>query len=85
MRICLENNLTAEIAEHAEKNISNDKISKSRLENFEFTDLEKSALYPFLVIPAKAGIQLIQVFLGSRLRGSDHFFGFLRDHQILAI
>jgi hypothetical protein len=33
------------------------------------------------VIPAKAGIQLNQVVLGSRLRGSDDFSYFLRDHQ----
>jgi hypothetical protein len=34
-----------------------------------------------LVIPAKAGIQLNQEVLDSRLRGSDGFSDFLRDHQ----
>jgi len=34
-----------------------------------------------LVIPEKAGIQLNQAVLGSRLRGSDGFYDFLRDHQ----
>jgi hypothetical protein len=33
------------------------------------------------VIPAKAGIQLNQAVLGSRLRGSDGFFDFLQDRQ----
>jgi hypothetical protein len=32
---------------------------------------------PDFVIPAKAGIQLKQAFLGSRLRGSDGFSDFL--------
>jgi hypothetical protein len=33
------------------------------------------------VIPAKAGIQSVQDVLGSRLRGSDGFSDFFRDHQ----
>jgi uncharacterized membrane protein YcgQ (UPF0703/DUF1980 family) len=41
----------------------------------------KSRFYPVFVIPAKAGIQLNQAVLDSRLRGSDGFFDFLRDHQ----
>jgi hypothetical protein len=41
----------------------------------------KSRFYPVFVIPAKAGIQLNQAALDSRLRGSDGFFDFLRDHQ----
>jgi hypothetical protein len=43
---------------------------------------------PIFVIPAKAGIQLIQVVLDScpgfrrdKLRSSDGFPDFLRDHQ----
>jgi hypothetical protein len=45
-----------------------------------FDDLVKSRLYPVFVIPAKAGIQVNQAALGSRLRGSDGFSDFLRDH-----
>jgi hypothetical protein len=41
----------------------------------------KSRFYPVFVIPAKAGIQLNQAVLDSRLRGSDGVFDFLRDHQ----
>jgi len=41
----------------------------------------KSNFYHLFVIPAKAGIQLNQAVLGSRLRGSDGFSDFLRDHQ----
>jgi hypothetical protein len=40
----------------------------------------KSRFSPDFVIPAKAGIQLDQATLGSRLRGSDGFSNFLRDH-----
>jgi hypothetical protein len=43
-------------------------------------DLEKSRFYAVFVIPAKAGIQLNQAVLGSRLRGGDGFCDFLRDH-----
>jgi len=46
-----------------------------------FDGLVKSHVYPFFVIPPKAGIQLNQEVLGSRLRGSDGFSDFLRDHQ----
>jgi hypothetical protein len=46
--------------------------------------LAKSHFCPVLVIPAKAGIQLNQPVLGSRLRGSDGFADFLRDHQRLS-
>jgi hypothetical protein len=35
--------------------------------------LVKSRFHPVFVIPAKAGIQLNQAVLGSRLRGSDGF------------
>ena len=41
----------------------------------------KSRFYPLFVIPAKAGIQLNQEVLDSRLRGSDGFFDFLRERQ----
>ena len=37
--------------------------------------------YPIFVIPAKAGIQLIQAVLDSCFRRSDGFFDFLREHQ----
>jgi hypothetical protein len=43
--------------------------------------LVKCLLYRVFANPAKAGIQLNQEVLGSRLRGSDGFSGFLRDHQ----
>ena len=51
---------------------------------FNYVNLDefvKSRFYPVFVIPAKAGIQLNQAVLGSRLRGSDGFFDFLRVHQ----
>jgi hypothetical protein len=41
----------------------------------------KSPFGPVFVIPAKAGIQLIQVVLDSCFRRSDGFADFLRDHQ----
>jgi hypothetical protein len=46
-----------------------------------FDGFVKSRFYPVFVIPAKAGIQLNQAVLDSRLRGSDGFFDFLRDHH----
>jgi len=52
-----------------------------KMERINKDDLVKSRFYPVFVIPAKAGIQLNQAFLGSRLRGSDGFSDFLRDHQ----
>jgi hypothetical protein len=48
---------------------------------FKSDDFVKSHFYPVFVILAKAGIQLIPAVLGSRLRGSDGFSDFLRDHQ----
>ena len=45
-------------------------------------DLVKSPFGPLFVIPAKAGIQLIQIVLDSCLRRSDGFSGFLRDHLV---
>ena len=42
----------------------------------------KSPFPPIFVIPAKAGIQLIQAVLDSCFRRSDGFSDFLRDHQI---
>jgi len=50
-----------------------------------FDELVKSRFYPVFVIPEKAGIQLNQAVLGSRLRGSDGFSDFLRVHQSLQI
>ena len=41
----------------------------------------KSPFYPIFVIPAKAGIQLIQAVLDSCFRRSDGFSDFLRDHH----
>ena len=49
--------------------------------NLKIDGLVKSRFYPVFVIPAKAGIQLNQAVLGSRLRGSDVFSDFLRDHH----
>jgi hypothetical protein len=43
--------------------------------------LVKSPFCPIFVIPAKAGIQLIQVVLDSCFRRSDGFSEFLRFHQ----
>ena len=41
----------------------------------------KSPKTPFSVIPVKTGIQEIQELLDSRLRGSDDYGDFLREHQ----
>ena len=46
-----------------------------------FDGFVKSPFCPIFVIPAKAGIQLIQIVLDSCLRRSDGFSDFLRDHQ----
>jgi hypothetical protein len=46
-----------------------------------FDEFVKSLFYPLFVIPAKAGIQLNQAVLGSRLRESDGFSDFLRVHH----
>ena len=43
--------------------------------------LVKSPFGPLFVIPAKAGIQLIQIVLDSCFRRSDGFHNFLRVHQ----
>ena len=48
----------------------------------KFDGFVKSRFYLVFVIPAKAGIQLNQAVLGSRLRGSHVFADFFRDHQI---
>jgi hypothetical protein len=50
-------------------------------EGYNIDGLVKSRFYPVFVIPAKAGIQLNQAVLDSRLRGSDGFSDFLRVHQ----
>ena len=42
--------------------------------------LVKSLFCPIFVIPAKAGIQLIQAVLDSCFRRSDGFSDFLRSH-----
>ncbi len=44
----------------------------------------KSPFCPIFVIPAKAGIQLIQAVLDSCFRRSDGFSDFLRDHHNLS-
>ena len=54
--------------------------------NFHFSivnsdKLVKSQKLPVFVIPANAGIQGNQSLLDSRVRGSDGFGDFLRDHQ----
>jgi len=54
-----------------------------KLSSGYYAGFVKSRFYPLFVIPAKAGIQLNQAVLDSRLRGSDGVFDFLRDHQIL--
>jgi hypothetical protein len=46
----------------------------------KFDGFVKSRFYSGFVIPAKAGIQLNQAVLGSRLRGSD---GFLTFYEII--
>ena len=43
--------------------------------------LVKSSLHSLFVIPAKAGIQLLQALLDSRFRGRDSYFDFLRVHH----
>jgi hypothetical protein len=48
----------------------------------KFDGFVKSPFCPIFVIPAKAGIQLIQAVLDSCFRRSDGFSDFLRDHQI---
>lgn len=41
----------------------------------------KSPLFPFFVIPTKAGIQLIRVVMDSNFRGGDDLSDFLRVHH----
>ena len=48
--------------------------------NTKIDGLVKSPFLLIFVIPAKAGIQLIQAVLDSCFRRSDDF---LRDHQLL--
>jgi len=43
--------------------------------------MAKSPTRPFSVIPVKTGIQEIQKLLDSRLRGSDDYEEFLREHH----
>jgi hypothetical protein len=50
----------------------------------KFDELVKSRKMPFSVIPAKAGIQLIQDVLDPGVRRGDGQRDFLRTHQILA-
>ena len=47
-----------------------------------FDEFVKSQKSPVFVIPAKAGIQVNQSLLDSRLCGSDGLGDFLRDHQL---
>ncbi len=48
-------------------------------------DFAKSNAFPFFVIPAKAGIQEIQIILGSCFRRNDSFFDFSRIHHYFVI
>jgi len=57
------------------------KQKSKKMEKSNIDDLVKSPFYPIFVIPAKAGIQLIQAVLDSCFRRSDGFSDFLRDHQ----
>ena len=43
-------------------------------------DAEKPLFAVFAVIPAEAGIQYLQAFLDSRLRGSDQGIPLLYEH-----
>jgi hypothetical protein len=60
-------------------------VLKSIILALKYDGFVKSHFYPDFVIPAKAGIQLNQAVLGSRLRGSDGFSDFLRGHQMLGM
>jgi predicted AAA+ superfamily ATPase len=50
---------------------------------YDFDELVKSRKMPFSVIPAKAGIQLIQDVLDPGVRRGDGQRDFLRVHQFL--
>ena len=47
----------------------------------KFEGFVRSPKTHFSVIPVKTGIQVIQEVLDSRLRGSDDYGDFLRNHQ----
>ena len=50
-------------------------------QNIKLDGFVRSRKTPFSVIPVKTGIQEIQEVLDSRLRGSDDYGDFLREHQ----
>jgi hypothetical protein len=50
---------------------------------FKIDGFVKSPLGPFIVIPAKAGIQSFQAIMDSCLRRNDTIFDFLRFRQNL--
>jgi hypothetical protein len=52
-----------------------------RISKLNFDGFVKSKEFPFSVIPAEAGIQIIQILLDSCFRRSDSFSDFLRVHQ----
>jgi len=57
------------------------RMSNKEFRMTKFDDLAKSPKTPFSVIPVKTGIQEIQELLDSRLRGSDDYGDFLREHH----
>jgi hypothetical protein len=58
------------------------RMSNKEFRMMKFDGFVKSPKTPFSVIPVKTGIQEIQELLDSRLRGSDDYGDFLRDHQV---
>jgi hypothetical protein len=63
---------------HKQSRILNTPNSVARV--FDDIGSKCKMMYHFK-ISAEAGIQLNKTVLGSRLRGSDGFSDFLRDHQ----
>jgi len=61
----------------------NGRIGRALLVWAKIDGFLESLFGPIFLIPAKAGIQLIQVVLDSCFRRSDGFPDFLRDHQNL--
>jgi len=57
------------------------RIAKPHFQSAKADGSVKSLFCPIFVIPAKAGIQLIQAVLDSCFRRSDGFSDFLRAHQ----
>jgi hypothetical protein len=57
------------------------KNAEGEIEIIKLDAFVKTPKTPFSVIPVKTGIQEIQKLLDSRLRGSDDYGDFLREHQ----